>query len=71
MQSGFRVAKGLPLDTLWHAEDGSRPLQPHLYLWAKIPSEQYAETVAAIVLDKHNMRTMVPITDDGIEVVTA
>lgn len=69
LRPAFLVAQGLPANTPWQLEAGS--INMRTYLWAKIPSEQYAETVAAIVLDNPHLRTTAPITAAGIQVIQA
>ncbi|MFN8492916.1 MAG: hypothetical protein U0350_35260 [Caldilineaceae bacterium] len=69
LRPAFLAAQGNPPNTPWRAEHGSVNLPA--YRWAAIPSEQYAETVAAAVLDNRALRTPVNITDNGIRVITA
>ena len=69
MRTAFLAAQDLPINTPWRAANGSVNLRS--YLWATIPSEQYAETVAVSVLDNRGLRTAVPISEQGIQVVTA
>jgi hypothetical protein len=69
MRAAFLQAQGLAPDTPWYAAAGSVNLPP--YQWARIPSEQFAETVAALVVEKPGLRTVVPITAEGMQVVWA
>lgn len=69
MRSSFLAAQGFAPNTPWRAEKGSVELPT--YLWAKIPSEQFAEMVTAVVLNNQDMRTPVPMSDRGIQIVRA
>lgn len=69
LRPAFLAAQGLPPDSAWYAADGSTAL--HAYQWATIPSEQFAETVVAVVLDQQRMRTPARVTAAGRQVITA
>lgn len=69
LRPAFLAAQGLPAHTPWAAAQGSANLPT--YQWATIPSEQFAETVAAIVLNRKDLRTPVTLTEDGIRIITA
>jgi len=69
LRPAFLAAQGLPPDTPWYADQGSTKLPA--YRWATIPSEQFAEMVAALVLNRQNLRTPVPLTEDGVRIITA
>lgn len=67
MRDAFLKAQNLPPTTPWLMPDGSRNLPA--YRWASIPSEQFAETVVASVLERRNLRTPVTITEAGLRVI--
>ncbi|MEZ4726257.1 MAG: hypothetical protein R3E79_03885 [Caldilineaceae bacterium] len=69
LRPAFLAAQGLPSDTPWYAEDGSTAL--HAYQWATIPSEQFAETVVALVLAQQRVRTPARVTEAGKQVIAA
>jgi len=69
MRLAFLDAQGMPRNTPWQSMQGSTHLP--FYEWGKIPSEQYAETVVAVVLGDRSFWTPVRITDEGLRVVRA
>jgi hypothetical protein len=69
MRAAFIEAQGMPASTPWRLEDGSTNTLSSD--WAKLPSEQYAETAIVLVLGQRPVSTNAPITAEGIEVVEA
>lgn len=69
LRPAFLAAQGLPLNTAWYLEEGTTDMPSHL--WGRVPSEQYAETVVAAVLNDRTFWTPVRISDEGVRVITA
>jgi len=67
LREPFLELSGFPTETPWRPHD----LQSNLPAskWAEIPSEQYAETVVAVVLGHRSAPTNTPVTKAGIELV--
>ncbi|NJM40011.1 MAG: hypothetical protein HC853_04175 [Anaerolineae bacterium] len=69
LRAAFLAAQGLPLNTAWYREDGTTAMPS--YVWGRVPSEQYAETVVAAVLRDRNFWTPARISAEGVRVITA
>lgn len=69
LRRAFLAAQGLPPNSPWYAAHGSTELLT--YQWATIPSEQFAEAVAVLVLNRPHFRTPVAVTEDGLRIIKA
>ncbi|MCB0111056.1 MAG: hypothetical protein KDE53_34280 [Caldilineaceae bacterium] len=69
LREAFLAAQGMPANTPWRSAGGSVDVLSSD--WAKIPSEQYAETTIVLVLGKRPVETSAPITEDGVNVIRA
>ena len=67
LREPFLEVSGFPHDTPWH-QTGLKTNLP-ASKWAQIPSEQYAETVVAMVLGHRAAPTNALVTRAGIELV--
>lgn len=68
MRTAFIEAQGLAINTPWRLEDGTTNILSSD--WANIPSEQYAEATIVLVLGKRTVWSQVPITAEGVEVIS-
>jgi hypothetical protein len=69
MRAAFIEAQGMSADTPWRLKDGTTNIFSSD--WANVPSEQYAEAAIVVVLGKRPVWSNVPITAEGMEVISA
>jgi len=67
LQPAFLAAQGLPPDTQWRPE--TSPAEVPASLWARIPSEQYAEAAIEVVLGGRPVPTNVRLTREAVRAV--
>ncbi len=69
MRAAFIEAQGMSADTPWRLKGGTTNIFSSD--WANIPSEQYAEAAIVVVLGERPVWSNVPITAEGMEVISA
>ena len=67
LRGAFLEAQGLPPDTQWRPDIA--PADTPVSLWAKIPSEQYAEAAVVLVLGRRQIATAAPVTEEAVRVL--
>ena len=69
LRPAFLAAQGLPPDTPWRPRH--LPADAPGSVWARIPSEQYAEATVELVLGQRHIPTGARVTREAVRVVAA
>jgi len=70
LRPAFLAAQDLPAETPWRPDHDAPATMPES-AWAMIPSEQYAEAVVELVLDRRPIPTTARVRAEAVQVIAA